>query len=149
MNAKKFAYWGGLVMLAMGVFSLIPGLVGSTEGLPALFVETSYGRFLNIFPMNIFNKVALILFGIAGLMVSQTSIHSITKSRFYSRIVFYLMGTLAIFGLFPQTNTMFGYWPLFGAEVFAHGALASIGAYCTFSKSVAMPHTTGLAERYP
>jgi hypothetical protein len=39
------------------------------------------------------------------------------------------MGALALIGLFPQTNTLFGYWPLFGFEIIAHGIFALIGGY--------------------
>ncbi|OYZ18612.1 MAG: hypothetical protein B7Y39_13240 [Bdellovibrio sp. 28-41-41] len=149
MNARNFAFWGGVVMLAMGILSLIPGLVGTKDTLPPLFVETSYGLFMNLFPMNIFNKVALILFGAAGIWTARSSSQSLERSAVFSQVVFYVMGGLAILGLFPATNTLFGYWPLFGGEVFGHALFAVIGAYCAFYKAVTLPNTTGLAERYP
>lgn len=39
------------------------------------------------------------------------------------------MGVLTILGLFPQTNTLGGYWPIFGADVLLHAVLAIAGAY--------------------
>ncbi|MGZ5278642.1 MAG: hypothetical protein ACXWC9_01790, partial [Pseudobdellovibrionaceae bacterium] len=40
----------------------------------------------------------------------------------------------AVLGLIPQTQTFFGYWPLFGAEVWFHGTVAAISAYFGFAK---------------
>ncbi len=137
MNTKNFALWGGSVMLAMGVISLIPMVVGSSEILPPLNVEVSYGQFLNIFPMNIFNKVALIAFGLAGIYVSKDFQQSIT----FSRTVFYVMGALAILGIIPITNTLFGYLPLFGGETIGHAMFAGLGAYFGYPERVGVVRT--------
>ena len=64
MNAKNFALVGGIVMLVIGALSLIPAFTGLAFGLPLLKIETSYGLFLGIFPLNIVNKAILIGFGL-------------------------------------------------------------------------------------
>ena len=128
MQTKNFALIGGLVMLMMGLIAFVPAM-NVTEGLPPLKMNMSYGMFLDLFPMNIFNKVALILFGIGGLMAYFTTKDTLHYSIMFSKIVFWGMGALAILGLFPQTNTLFGYWPLFGFEIIAHGIFALIGGY--------------------
>lgn len=135
MQPRKFALIGGIVMLAMGLLSLIPALYLYPQNveLPGLMVQTSYGLFLGIFPMNIFNKVALILFGLAGIGATRAPTTSLPKSITWSRWVFFVMAPLAVLGLFPQTNTLNGYWPLFGAEVWAHGIFAILGAYFGFA----------------
>lgn len=131
MNSKKFALYGGSIMVFLGVVSLIPGLEGSTAGLPALKVDTSYGLFLNMFPLNIFNKIALIAFGIEGIITgrSKHTAYSLT----YGSLVFFVMGALSLLGLFPQTNTLGGLWPLFGGEVIAHGLFAITAGLCVLS----------------
>lgn len=131
MNVKKFALFGGLVMLIMGVAALI--FPGPIEGLPLLKLQDSYGLFLGLFPMNIVNKVALILFGVAGIWASQAKFTSLPASIRFSRAVCFVMGAAAILGLFPQTNTLNGYWPLFDGEVFAHAVFAAFGAYYGFA----------------
>lgn len=134
MHPRKFALIGGIVMLALGALSLIPALYQYPGAyLPALNVETSYGLFLGIFPMNIFNKVALLIFGIAGILASRRPTTSLPASISWSRWVFVAMGALAILGLIPQTNTLYGYWPLFGAEVWSHAIFAVLGAYFGFA----------------
>lgn len=129
MDPRKFALYGGIVMIVFGAVALIPALVGSVEGLPPLQLETSYGLFLNLFPMNILNKVALILFGVAGVLAANAKGTNLPASIKYSRVVFFSMAVLAILGLIPATSTLFGYWPLFGGEVIAHGVFALLGAY--------------------
>jgi hypothetical protein len=121
----------------MGAVALIPALYDyPNAGLPALRLENSYGLFLGIFPMNILNKLALILFGAAGILVSQLPTTSLPASVKWSRWVFAVMGIAAVLGFFPQTNTLGGYWPLFGSEIWVHGIFALLGAYFGF----ALPH---------
>lgn len=129
MSTRNFALIGGIVMLAMGCLALVPTLNTGMETLPVLYLNQSYGLFLNLFPMNILNKAALIIFGLAGMACYYSRENSIHYSIIYSKVVFWVMGALAILGLFPQTNTLSGYWPLFGYEVMAHGLFAVIGGY--------------------
>ena len=129
MNSRAFAFWGGIVMLVMGTLALIPNLSAHPPWLPPLRLDVSYGLFLNIFPMNIINKLALIAFGLAGILTANSTRNSIL----YSRVVFFVMGTAAVLGMFPQTYTFFGLWPLFGAEVLTHGIFALLGAYAGFA----------------
>ena len=135
MGAKKFALYGGIVMLVMGVVSMIPNFEGTQVGLPLLQLNESYGLFLGYFPMNILNKIALIGFGVAGIAVSNLKGNALPRSISYSRAVFFVMGSAAILGALPQTSTFFGYWPLFGGEIFVHGLFAVLGGYFGFALS--------------
>lgn len=139
MHPRMYALIGGIVMLAIGVISLIPSMVGTQATLPALTLDTSYGLFLNLFPMNIVNKVALILFGAAGIFCSRAEGRSLPFSIMWSRAVFVVMGLAAIAGLFEATDTVYGYWPLFGNEVWAHGVFALLGAYFGFTLTAKVP----------
>jgi hypothetical protein len=127
MHIRKFAMIGGWIMLLMGVLALIPALTNNVYMLPPLQVQTSYGLFLGYFPMNIFNKVALILVGLAGIMASRSD--DVISSVKYSRFVCIAMGALAIMGFIPSLNTLFGYWPLFRGEIVAHAVFAVFGGY--------------------
>jgi hypothetical protein len=129
MHPRRYALIGGIIMLAMGVISLIPSLSQMPADLPFLKLDLSYGLFLDLFPMNIVNKVALIVFGLLGIFASRATNTSLPASIRFSRLVFFVMGAGAILGAIPQTQTFFGYWPLFGAEVWVHGIFAVLGAY--------------------
>ncbi len=122
-------------MLLMGLASLVPAfsLTPFEAYLPPLLLETSYGAFLGNFPMNIVNKGALIAFGLVGIAVSYSPARSLPLAIKWSQAVFVVMGVAAILGLIPRTSTFFGYWPLFGGEVLAHGIFAALGAYFGYS----------------
>lgn len=136
MHPRNFALWGGLIMLVLGVLALIPGLSSYPVTLPPLVLEASYGLFLGVFAMNVLNKLALIILGVAGLVAAFAKNTSLPASISYSRWVFAIMGVLAILGLFPGTNTLGGYWPLFGHEVWFHALIALVGAYFGFALSM-------------
>lgn len=133
MNAKKFALVGGIVMLVIGALSLIPAFTGLAFGLPILKIETSYGLFLGVFPLNIVNKAILIGLGLWGIAAASDPVLSISRSISFSRWVFTLSAVFVVLGLFPQTNTLFGYVPLFGAGVWFHAVMALLGGVFGYS----------------
>jgi len=140
MHPKKYALIGGILMLVMGLLALVPSLYenyAANVNLPPLALNTSYGLFLGIFPMNILNKIALIIFGIAGIAAANAPTTNLPKSILWSRAVFVIMGAAAILGAIPQTSTLNGYWPLFNAEVWTHGLFALLGAYFGFALTTA------------
>ena len=133
MNAKNFALVGGIVMLVIGALSLIPAFTGLAFGLPILKIETSYGLFLGIFPLNIVNKAILIGFGLWGIAAASDPVLSLPRSISFSRWVFMISVVFAMLGLFPQTNTLFGYAPLFGAAIWLHAVMALVGGIFGYS----------------
>ena len=120
-------------MLVLGALSLIPAFTGLSFGLPILRIETSYGLFLGIFPLNIVNKAILIGLGLWGIAAASDPVLSIPRSIMFSRTVCWLSGVLAIMGLFPQTNTVFGFAPLFGAGIWLHAVMALVGGVFGYS----------------
>jgi len=134
MHPKQFALIGGVIMLVFGAVAFIPALSTSPAdaGLPLLNLETSYGLFLDIFPMNVLNKLALVVFGLAGISSANRLTTNLPASINFSRWVFAVMGIAAVLGLFTQTDTLAGYWPLYGAEVAMHAVFAALGAYFGF-----------------
>lgn len=127
MNAKNFALVGGIVMIVVGALALIPAFTGLSFGLPLLHLETSYGLFLGFLPMNIINKVLLIALGMWGVAAASDPVLAMTRSLTYSKSIFAIAAILTVLGLFSETNTLFGYVPLFGASVWLHGVMALMG----------------------
>lgn len=135
MNPKNYALFGGIVMIAAGTLAFLPQLsqLPSEAGLPVLNLEISYGLFLGLFPMNALNKLAMIAIGAMGVMASQAGTTALPRSIQWSRWSAGTLASLAFLGLIPQTNTLGGYWPLFGAEVGLHAFFAVLGAYFGFT----------------
>jgi hypothetical protein len=149
MNIKRFALIGGTIMLLVGALSFIPSLSRPPfeAGLPALTLDTSYGQFLGFLPMNVLNKLTLIGFGLIGILASISVTRSLPASIGFSRWVLYIMGPLAILGVIPQTQTLGGYWPLFGADAAVHAVFAILGGY--FGFSLTSRAARELHERFP
>lgn len=140
-DPKKFALYGGILMFIIGVLAFVPTLYWSAGDLPALTIENSYGYFLGYVPMNIFNKSALIVFGLMGIAAATWRHNSLPLSIKYSRMIMVVMGVLAVLGLFEQTNTLYGYWPLFGANIVLYALFAVVGGYFGFKLTSMVPHT--------
>lgn len=149
MNPRSMALYGGIFMLVLGALAFI--IPGSIENLPALLVETSYGWFLGLFAMNVYNKLLLIVLGIAGIWAANAKARELPSSIFWAQSVLVIMGVLTLLGLFDQTNTFGGYWPLFGANAVLHGFFAVLGAYYGFalSSKVHKPTDAELNYRTP
>lgn len=127
MNSRIFAIYGGMVMIAMGAISLFPGFEGNGSGLFALALEASYGDFLDLFPMNILNKLAFILFGFAGVVCGLGPARTAVD---YARTVASFMGALSLLGMIPPAQTLGGLWPLYGGVAIAHGLFALVAGLC-------------------
>lgn len=140
-DPKKFALYGGIVMLVIGVLAFVPNLFWNTGDLPVLKVEASYGYFLGQVPMNVINKVGLIVLGLLGITAANWRYNSLPMSINYSRFIMVLMAVLAALGLYQQTNTLFGYMPLFGANVLFYGLFALVAGYFGFKLSSMVPDT--------
>ncbi len=130
MHPRKFALIAGIVFLTLGVLSFVSDLSYDPYSyLPAMKLDSSYGLFLGLFAMNIINKLALISFGLVGIMASRAKDRSLPASITFSKLVAWVMIPGAILGLIPMTSTFFGYWPLFGNEIWLHGISGLLGAY--------------------
>ncbi len=136
MHPRWFALVTGVMYLTLGITAFVPWFSTYPPELPPLRLEVSYGMFMGLFAQNIVNKVAIIAFGIAGLLAYSARNHSEWRSIVYARTVAIVMGAAAILGLIPATSTFFGYWPLFGAEAYLHGVNALAGVYFGFQSAL-------------
>ena len=129
-NPQNFAMISSLIMIIIAITSFVSP--GSAETLPDLKVYQSYGLFLDLLPMNILNKLALVLFAFSGAIASKSYRNSVLWCKF----VFFVMAPLAVLGIIPETQTLFGIIPLFGGSVSLHAFFAFLGMYFGFSKIV-------------
>ena len=120
-GTQKFAkYVGGFMLLTAVAALLVPGPV---EGLLPLNLEVSHGMFMNMLPMNIVNKLALLTFGVAGILTSQ----KLSSSVAWTWATFIAMTPLTIMGIFPATNTLFGYADLYFTQIPTYGLFGILG----------------------
>lgn len=125
---RTFALILGIIYIVAGVSGFVPALTPHSHDLPPLAVETSYGRALGLFPVNILHNLVHIAIGLWGVLGSR----SLGGARLFARGLAIFYGLLAILGLIPATNTMFGLIPIFGHDVWLHAGTALVAAYFSF-----------------
>ncbi len=125
---KTFALVLGIIYVIAGVSGFIPSLTPHTADMPPIAVDSFYGRALGLFPVNILHNLVHIAIGLWGIVASR----SIGGSRLFGQGLAIFYGLLAILGLIPATNTLFGLVPLYGHDVWLHAGTALVAAYFGF-----------------
>jgi hypothetical protein len=129
MKIRYFALAFGIVFLLVGIAGFIPAFVTTPPEMPRdLAIEAGHGLLFGLFPVNIVHNLVHIAFGIWGLAAYRT----VGNARLYARAVTVIYAILAIMGLIPGLDTMFGLVPLHGHDVWLHILLAAIAAYFGF-----------------
>jgi hypothetical protein len=127
---KTMALIFGIVFILVGAAGFVPGLVHQpiTPHQGTVMMHESAGNLLGIFPVNMLHNIVHLLFGIIGLAASR----SVGGARGYFKFVFIAYALLAVLGLIPATQTMFGLVPIHGNDVWLHAVLALAGLYFGF-----------------
>ncbi len=125
---RTFALILGIIYVAAGIAGFIPALTPHTADMPGLAVDMAHGRALGLFPVNVLHNIVHLAIGVWGILGSR----SIGGARVFWRSLAVIYGLLAILGLIPATNTMFGLVPLYGHDVWLHAGTALIAAYFGF-----------------
>ncbi|HSK72854.1 MAG TPA: DUF4383 domain-containing protein [Pyrinomonadaceae bacterium] len=122
---RTFALIFGIVYLLVGILGFIPGLVSHDTTMHDIAVDSFHGRLLGLFPVNILHNIVHIAIGLWGLLASR----SVGGARLFGKGLAIIYGLLAILGLIPGANTMFGLVPIYGHDVWLHALSALIAAY--------------------
>src|SRR3712207_6735776 len=126
MSTRTFALLFGVVFLLVGVAGFIPGITTDPHpGHPPLKVAANYGLVMGLFAVNILHNIVHILFGLWGLL----SYKSLGAAKGYAKGVAIIYAVLAVAGLIPNLDTMFGLVPLYGNDIWLHALLALVAAY--------------------
>lgn len=132
MDAKKFAFVAGLIYLVVGIAGFIPGLLTMPHpDEPPVAVDAFHGRLLGLFPVNVLHNIVHLLIGVWGLLAAK----SLGASIGYARGLAIIYGVLAVMGLFPVLNTMFGLVPLHSHDIWLHAGTALIAAWFGWSRT--------------
>jgi hypothetical protein len=126
MSIATFALIFGIAYLGAGVLGLIPAaLIPPPADAPPTTFALLYGYLLGLFPVNILHSAVHIAIGAWGLMAWRGAASPHVFAR--SLAIFY--GVLALMGLIPGMNTLFGMLPMHGHDVWLHAGSAAIAAY--------------------
>ena len=126
MSIATFALIFGIAYLGAGVLGLIPAaLIPPPADAPPTTFALLYGYLLGLFPVNILHSAVHIAIGAWGLLAWRGAASPHVFAR--SLAIFY--GVLALMGLIPGMNTLFGMLPMHGHDVWLHAGSAAIAAY--------------------
>jgi hypothetical protein len=135
MSAATFALIFGIAYLGAGLLGLIPAaLMPPPADAPPTTFALMYGYLLGLFPVNILHSAVHIAIGAWGLMAWRGT----ASPHVFARSLALFYGVLAVMGLIPGMNTLFGMLPMHGHDVWLHAGSAIVAAYFGWRSEVHM-----------
>jgi hypothetical protein len=86
--------------------------------------------------VNVLHSAVHLAIGIAGLAAATTEGYA----RTYARALAVIYGLLGVMGMVPALNTVFGYIPIHGHDVWLHLGTATIATYFGWRAEVPVLH---------
>jgi hypothetical protein len=126
VKTSSFALVAGLVYLAIGILGLVPALLlPPPADAPGTSFALLYGYLFGLWPVNVLHSALHIAVGFWGLCAWRQKCSGVA----YARALAALFAALALLGLLPGANTLFGAMPIHGHDVWLHGFTALAGLY--------------------
>jgi hypothetical protein len=126
MRTEIFALFVGMVYISAGLLGLNPAaLVPPPADAPAVKVGLLYGYLLGLFPVNLPHSLLHLAIGAWGLVAWRR----VATARLFARTLAVFYAVLAVLGLVPALNTLFGLLPIHGHDVWLHAVTAGIAVY--------------------
>lgn len=142
MKTSTFAFLAGIVYLVAGLLGLIPAmLTPPPSDAPPVTFSLLYGYLLGLFPVNLLDTALHLAIGVWGIAAWRSA----TQPALFARSLALLFGVLTVLGMIPLANTLFGWMPIHGHDVWLHGFTAAIAAYFGWRQEV--PHTERRSSR--
>ena len=124
---RTFALVMGVIFVLVGILGFVPAFVTHPAmDTHTLTVHANHGYLLGLFPVNLLHNLVHILFGIWGIAAYRTGVNG---SRLFARSVTVIYAFLAVIGLFPHLDTVFGLIPIHGNDTWLHGLIACAAAF--------------------
>lgn len=125
MKTSSFALLAGIVYLSIGIVGLVPAaLVPPPEHAPAISFALLYGYLFGAFPVNVLHTALHVAFGFWGLCAWSEKCGAVA----FARALAVAFGGLAVLGVIPGANTLFGVMPIYGHDAWLHAVTALIAA---------------------
>ena len=109
---------------------------------PAVHVTLFHGKLLGLFPVNVLHSAVHAGIGVWGILAGR----SITSPKVYARSLAVVFAVLALMGVTPGLDTVFGMLPLHGNDIWLHGATAAIATYFGWHPTASIERRENAAE---
>ena len=142
MRIEVFALLFGMAYLSIGLLGLIPAaLMPPPADAPRTDFTVLYGYLLGLFPVNLLHSAVHLSIGLWGIV----SWRGIVSPKVYARSLAVFYSALAVMGLIPGMNTLFGMLPIHGHDVWLHAGTAAVAAYFGWRPDVSVERRTSTA----
>ena len=126
MKTATFALIFGIAYVVVGLLGLVPAaLRPPPPDAPPTQFTMLYGYLLGLFPVNVLHSAVHLAIGALGIAAWR----GMSDAHVYARSVALFYGVLALMGLIPGMNTLFGILPMHGHDVWLHAGTAAIAGY--------------------
>ncbi|HWI37193.1 MAG TPA: DUF4383 domain-containing protein [Burkholderiales bacterium] len=129
MRAEPFALFVGIAYASLGLLGLLPAALTPPSG-----------YLLDVLPVNGPLSGLHIALGAWGISAWRR----LTSPIWFARALAVIATCLAVIGLVPGANTLFGLMPLYGHNIWLHAGTAALAAYFAFHPALAAEHRTSL-----
>jgi hypothetical protein len=129
LRAEPFALFIGIAYASLGLLGLLPAAV-------------RYDYLLDVFPVNGLLSAVHIALGAWGIAAWRR----LTSPIRFARALTVIGSVLAVMGLVPGANTLFGLMPLYGHHIWLHAGTAAVAAYFAFHPALAAEHRASLGS---
>src|SRR5262249_11993735 len=114
-----------LGFLVAGLLGLVPALLTPPPAdAPPTTFTLLYGYLVGLFPVNVAHSIVHLAVGVWGIAAWRGA-----NPALFARGLALLYGALTVMGTIPQLNTLFGWIPIYGNDVWLHGMTAAIAAW--------------------
>jgi hypothetical protein len=132
IRTSTFALFIGFAYLSLGLLGLVPGtLEPPPADAPEITVTTLHGYLFGVFAVNVLHSIVHAAIGAVGLFTWRSDHlgNGLRAPKLFARGLATLTGALALLGVTPSMNSLFGLVPLHGHDVWLHAATAALAAY--------------------
>jgi hypothetical protein len=144
VKTSTFALVAGIAYLGAGLLGLIPAaLMPPPEDAPPTTFTVLYGYLLGLFPVNLLHSSVHLSIGFWGVMAWRGA----ASPPVFARSLAILYGALAVMGLIPGLNNVFGFIPLHGHDVWLHAGTAAAAAYFGWRQEMSMERRAAAERR--
>jgi hypothetical protein len=143
MKTSTFALLAGIAYLGAGLLGLVPAMLAPPPAdAPPTSFGVLYGYLLGLFPVNIAHTGVHLLIGAWGIAAWS----GLSNPALFARVVALLYCALAVMGMMPALNTVFGWIPIHGHDVWLHAMTAAVAAYFGWRNEVVHAEHRGLRK---
>jgi hypothetical protein len=137
MRTETFAFFFGIAYLSAGLLGLHPAaLAPAPADAPPMQFTVLYGYLLGVLPVNLPLSAAHLAVGAWGILAWRR----VTDPRVFAGALAVFCGALAVAGLIPRLDTLFGMMPLHGNNVWLHLGTAALAAYFALHAELSVEH---------